>query len=70
MLNSMTGFARVCREINGISYAVEIRTVNNRYFKPSIRLPETAAFLEQDIENFRKLGQGKVIYRTLDDSNR
>jgi len=50
MLNSMTGFARVCREIDGISYAVEIRTVNNRYFKPSLRIPDSASFLEQDIE--------------------
>lgn len=64
MLNSMTGFARVCREIGGINYAVEIRTVNNRYFKPSIRLPETTAFLEQDIEKFlrQQIYRGTVNY--------
>ncbi|MGA2915597.1 MAG: YicC/YloC family endoribonuclease [Sedimentisphaerales bacterium] len=64
MLNSMTGFARVCREIGGISYAVEIRTVNNRYFKPSIRLPEAAAFLEPDIEKIlrRHIYRGVVNY--------
>jgi len=59
MLNSMTGFARVCREIGGISYAVEIRTVNNRYFKSNIKLPETAAFLEQEIEKLLR----QHIYR-------
>jgi uncharacterized protein (TIGR00255 family) len=60
----MTGFARVCREIGGINYAVEIRTVNNRYFKPSIRLPETTAFLEQDIEKFlrQQIYRGTVNY--------
>jgi uncharacterized protein (TIGR00255 family) len=59
MLNSMTGFARVCREIGGVSYAVEIRSVNNRYFKPSLRLPEAASFLEQDIEKLLR----NSIYR-------
>lgn len=64
MLNSMTGFARVCREIDGISYAVEIRTVNNRYFKPNIKLPETTAFLEQEIEKFLRdnIYRGAVNY--------
>lgn len=64
MLNSMTGFARVCREIDGISYAVEIRTVNNRYFKPTIRLPEATAFLEQEIEKFLRqhIYRGAVNY--------
>ena len=64
MLNSMTGFARVCRDIDGISFAVEIKTVNNRYFKPSIRLPETASFLEQDIEKLlrQNIYRGAVNY--------
>jgi uncharacterized protein (TIGR00255 family) len=64
MLNSMTGFARVCRDIDGISFAVEIKTVNNRYFKPSIRLPETASFLEQDVEKLlrQNIYRGAVNY--------
>jgi uncharacterized protein (TIGR00255 family) len=64
MLNSMTGFARICREVNGVSYAVEIRTVNNRYFKPSIKLPEAAAFLEQEIEKLLRdnIYRGSVNY--------
>jgi len=55
----MTGFARVCREIDGVSYAVEIKTVNNRYFKPTLRLPEAASFLEQEIEKLLR----QSIYR-------
>ena len=64
MLNSMTGFARVCREVHGISYAVEIRSVNNRYFKPNIKLPEPAAFLEQEIERLLRnnIYRGSVNY--------
>jgi uncharacterized protein (TIGR00255 family) len=64
MLNSMTGFARVCREIDGVSYAVEVRSVNNRYFKPSMRMPEAASFLEQDIEKVLRQGiyRGAVNY--------
>lgn len=60
----MTGFARVCREIDGVSYAVEIKTVNNRYFKPTLRLPEAASFLEQDIEKFlrQSIYRGSVNY--------
>jgi uncharacterized protein (TIGR00255 family) len=60
----MTGFARICREIDGVSYAVEIRTVNNRYFKPSIRVPEAAAFLEQEIEKVLRdnIYRGAVNY--------
>lgn len=49
MLKSMTGFGQAGREIDGVSYAVEIRAVNNRYFKTNFRLPETIAFLEDEI---------------------
>lgn len=65
MLNSMTGFARICRDVDGVSYAVEIKTVNNRYFKPSIRLPDAATFLEQDIEKFlrQNIYRGAVNYQ-------
>jgi uncharacterized protein (TIGR00255 family) len=60
----MTGFARVCREIDGINYAVEIRSVNNRYFKSNIKLPEAAAFLEQEIEKLLRnnIYRGAVNY--------
>jgi uncharacterized protein (TIGR00255 family) len=60
----MTGFARVCRDIDGISFAVEIKTVNNRYFKPSIRMPETASFLEHEVEKLLRLNiyRGAVNY--------
>jgi len=51
MLYSMTGFgAAVCKEEN-ISVSVELKAVNNRYFKLSLRLTDGYAALEQRIES-------------------
>jgi uncharacterized protein (TIGR00255 family) len=50
MISSMTGFGQACAEIDGVVYTVEVRSVNNRYFKASLRLPDIAAFLEGEIE--------------------
>lgn len=50
MILSMTGFGEAQIEDGGRLYHVEIRSVNNRYFKASLRLPEDFAFLEPEIE--------------------
>ncbi|QDU70358.1 YicC/YloC family endoribonuclease [Mucisphaera calidilacus] len=50
MIRSMTGFGGASREADGVHYAVEIRSVNNRYFKAVIRLPEELASLEAEVE--------------------
>ena len=51
MLYSMTGFgAAVCKEEN-VSVSVELKTVNNRYFKLSLKLTEGYSALEQRIES-------------------
>lgn len=50
MISSMTGFGQACAEVDGVVYTVEVRSVNNRYFKASLRLPDIAAFLEGEIE--------------------
>jgi len=64
MINSMTGYGNAEGRIGGTTYIVEISTVNNRYFKPTIRLPETLSFLESDIEKeLRKdVSRGTVNY--------
>jgi uncharacterized protein (TIGR00255 family) len=58
----MTGFGGAQGEINGVTYIVEIRTVNNRYLKTCLRLPEMAAFLEEDIDKLlrKNLSRGMV----------
>ena len=62
MINSMTGFGEAQGEINGITYILEIRTVNNRYLKTCVRLTETTAFLEEDIDKIlrKNLSRGMV----------
>jgi uncharacterized protein (TIGR00255 family) len=64
MLNSMTGYGESEGEVNGVTYAVEIKTVNNRYLKTVVKLPEMAAFLEEAIERFLRSGlsRGTVNY--------
>jgi len=62
MISSMTGFGATAGEDDGISYTVEIKTVNNRYFKAHLRLPEIASFLEGDIE---KLLRGRIRRGTV-----
>jgi uncharacterized protein (TIGR00255 family) len=60
----MTGYGDAEGQLNGITYTVEIKTVNNRYLKVNIKLPEVAAFLEEDIEKLlrRNLSRGTVNY--------
>ena len=50
MLLSMTGHGEAHRHEAGVSVAVEVRTVNNRYFKLSVRATEGYASLESQIE--------------------
>jgi len=64
MIRSMTGFGQACAEIDGVVYTVEIRSVNNRYFKIQVRLPDMLAFLEGDIEKLHRqtIQRGTVYY--------
>ncbi len=64
MINSMTGFGDGQGQLNDATYAVEIRAVNNRYFKAKIKLPESLAFLEEEIEKTLRenLSRGMVNY--------
>ena len=60
----MTGYGEGQGEVNGVSYLVEIKTVNHRYFKAMIRLPEPVAFIEEDIERLLRnnMSRGTVNY--------
>lgn len=64
MLNSMTGYGDAEDQLNGVTYSVEIKAVNNRYFKPRIKLPETVAFLEEDIYELlrQNITRGAIDY--------
>ncbi len=64
MIVSMTGFGDAAAERGGTHYAVEIRSLNNRYFKPVIKLPDTLSGLEPELESLlrEKLGRGSITY--------
>ena len=50
MLRSMTGFGSGAGQVDGVEYAVEARSVNNRYLKASIRVPDALSGIESEIE--------------------
>jgi uncharacterized protein (TIGR00255 family) len=64
MIVSMTGFGDATAEKAGTRYAVEIRSLNNRFFKPIIKLPENVSGLEPELEVMlrEKLGRGSITY--------
>ena len=64
MIVSMTGFGDATAERDGTHYAVEIRSLNNRFFKPVIKLPDTISGMEPELESMlrEKLGRGSVTY--------
>ncbi len=71
MLRSMTGFGEAQSQESGHAYQIELRSVNSRYFKAQIRLPEEFAFLESQLETLlrERLTRGtinvKVYHRDM-----
>ncbi len=63
MFTSMTAFGR-CREtVGGKDITVELRSVNNRYFDCSVRLPRAYMYLEEKVKPYlqsRGISRGKV----------
>jgi len=64
MILSMTGFGSADRHANGVSYRAEIRSLNGRYFKLAMKLPEELAALEPIVERRLRdrLGRGSITY--------
>ena len=62
MIRSMTGFGEASTEVRGVHYFLEIRSLNSRYFKAVIRLPDEFQGLEAEIETVvrHKLNRGSV----------
>lgn len=58
----MTGYGDAACESEGVHYAVELRSLNNRYFKAAIRLPEPIAGLEAELDSLlrRRLNRGSI----------
>ena len=58
----MTGFGEASAQIEGVHYLVEVRSLNNKYFKATIRLPEVYQALEAEFEAElrRRITRGSV----------
>lgn len=58
----MTGFGDASGVFDGVAYSVELRSVNNRYFKATLRLPEQIVALEPELESYlrRRINRGSV----------
>jgi uncharacterized protein (TIGR00255 family) len=62
-IRSMTGFGASHLETEAARCSVEIRSVNNKFLKTTVRLPDEIAALETDIETAvsRRLRRGSVM---------
>ena len=63
MIRSMTAFGRARKTVSGKDITVEIRSVNNRFFDCSVKLPRSFSFLEEKIKPYlqsKGVSRGKV----------
>ena len=63
MIKSMTAFGRSRMTVGGKDITVEIRSVNNRFFDCSVKIPRSFSFLEEKIKPYlqaNSLSRGKV----------
>ena len=58
----MTGFGDAACVMDGVAWAAELRSLNNRYFKSSIRLPDQLASLEPELETLlrKRITRGSI----------
>ncbi|MBM4111990.1 MAG: YicC family protein [Phycisphaerae bacterium] len=74
MIRSMTGFGAASSDDDGARCSVELRSVNSRFFKAILRLPDSLLSLEGEIESQvgRRLLRGSVAVsvRFVDASER
>ncbi|MBO5416558.1 MAG: YicC family protein [Clostridia bacterium] len=70
MIRSMTAFGRARATVDGKDITVEIKSVNNRFFDCSVKLPRAFSFLEERIKPYlqsHSIARGKVdVFITID----
>lgn len=64
MIQSMTGYGAAQHAEQGVGYVLEVRSVNNRYLKLAIKLPEHLQFAEPAVERLlrARIARGSVTY--------
>ncbi len=62
MIRSMTGYGESSAHEGGVHYFLEVRSLNGKYFKATIRMPEDLQGLEPEIESElrRRLTRGSI----------
>ena len=65
MIRSMTGFGEASRKSGGVHFFLEVRSLNSKYFKATIRLPDDYQGLEADLESRlrQRISRGTVTVR-------
>lgn len=70
MIKSMTSFGRSRMTTGGKDITVEIKSVNNRFFDCSVKMPRAFSFLEERIKPYlqtKGISRGKVdVFITID----
>lgn len=70
MIKSMTAFGRARKTVGGKDITVEIKSVNNRFFDCSAKLPRAFSYLEEKIKPYlqqNSVSRGKVdVYISID----
>ena len=72
MIQSMTGYGREQKSINGMTITIELKSVNSRYLEFNCRLPKGYLFLESKLKDFTqsKISRGKVeMYVSIESDN-
>jgi len=62
VIRSMTGYGEAAAEVDGVHYFVEVRSLNARYFKATVRMPDEFQGLEAEMDAVlrRRLRRGTV----------
>ena len=70
MIKSMTAFGRARETVTGKDISIEIRSVNNRFFDCSVKLPRAFSYLEEKIKPYlqsKSISRGKVdVFISID----
>lgn len=71
MIRSMTGFGDASTSDQGTAYAVEVRSVNNKYLKCNVRTPDSLQSLEPELEQIIRatVSRGSVTLTITCSSN-
>lgn len=69
MIRSMTGFGAADGVVGGARVSVELRSVNHRFFNPSVKLPSALARWEPEVREALRKGTGRghvTLFARLD----